>query len=107
VLHLKKNIYPSEVCVYLIFTDIIQSKFIVETTYKILIQTGSLQKDINIDNANFYIIIYGENDQTKKLYLKSDKTNSFNKDEKTEFEFTTNDVGKVSVISIISLLFFV
>ncbi|CAF0906528.1 unnamed protein product [Adineta steineri] len=75
-----------------------------EITYKISIQTDSYQKDIMEDNASFYMIIHGENNQTQKLYLKdgltSDKKILFAKDEKTEFEFQTIDVGKIIKIII-------
>ncbi|CAF3803025.1 unnamed protein product [Rotaria sordida] len=75
-----------------------------ETAYKILICTSSEQKDIINEDANFYITIYGQKDQTKKLYLKhaiiSDKKNLFKKDDKTEFEFKTIDVGKISKIAL-------
>ncbi|CAF0753759.1 unnamed protein product [Rotaria sp. Silwood1] len=75
-----------------------------ETTYKTLICTSSEQKDIINQDANFYIIIYGQKDQTKKLYLKHatihDKKKLYKKDDKAEFEFKTIDVGKISKIAV-------
>lgn len=61
--------------------------FILEITYKILIQTDSFLKD----NSYFYIIIHGQNNQTNKLYLKD----SIPSNKKSEFQFKTIDIGKV------------
>ncbi|CAF3891735.1 unnamed protein product, partial [Adineta steineri] len=81
-----------------------KSVSIKEIAYKISIQTDSYQKDIMEDNASFYMIIHGENNQTQKLYLKDGLTSNkkvlFAKDEKTEFEFQTIDVGKIIKIII-------
>ncbi|CAF2907936.1 unnamed protein product [Rotaria sp. Silwood2] len=75
-----------------------------ETPYKILIYTSSQQKDIINEDANFYIIIHGQKDQTKKLYLKhatiNDKKKLYRKDDKAEFEFKAIDVGKISQITL-------
>ncbi|CAF4048502.1 unnamed protein product, partial [Rotaria magnacalcarata] len=73
-----------------------------EISYKVLVCTGSDQKDSINEDAAFYIIIHGQKNQTKKLYLKeatiSDKKDLFKKDGKTEFEFKTIDVGKIEKI---------
>ncbi|CAF0916685.1 unnamed protein product [Adineta steineri] len=83
---------------------IAQGRVLREIAYKISIQTDSYQKDIMEDNASFYMIIHGENNQTQKLYLKDGLTSNkkvlFAKDEKTEFEFQTIDVGKIIKIII-------
>ncbi|UJR35879.1 hypothetical protein I4U23_028622 [Adineta vaga] len=75
-----------------------------ETSYKVSIQTGSTQKDMIKDNVNLYIVIYGENNQTEKLYLTSGlistKTFTIKKDEKNDFQFNTADVGKITKLVI-------
>lgn len=71
-------------------------------TYKILLRTGPNQEEG--EHSNLYLTIFGQNGQTKKLALnensKVNKKVSFKKNEKIDLEFKTNDVGKVSVISI-------
>lgn len=73
--------------------------FIKETTYKISARFRSLQKPTINNNANLYMIIVGENNQTEKLLLLNNTTD--------EQEFQTNDVGKVSHLKSFLLKFHV
>ena len=77
-----------------------QNFFILEATYKTLVQTGASQEEG--DHSNLTITIVGKTGQTKAMPLdettKTNKTTPFNKDEKIEFEFKTHDVGKVRFI---------
>lgn len=65
-----------------------------------LICTSSHQKDFINQDANFYLIIHGQKGQTKKLYFKdaiiSDKMDLYKQGAKTEVEFKSTDVAKVS-----------
>lgn len=65
-------------------------------TYKVSIQTSATQKDEIKNPANVYLILYGEDGQTEKLYL-NDSTETFTirQNEKNDFQFKTTDVGKV------------
>ncbi|CAF2520074.1 unnamed protein product [Rotaria sp. Silwood2] len=54
---------------------------------KVLLRFGSLQKTSIDDGSNLYMIIVGENGQTKKIPLLPNK--------KGEIELKTNDVGKI------------
>lgn len=53
-----------------------------------MVRFGKVQQVLPNDDSGLYIIIVGENGQTKKMPLGVDK--------KGEVEFKTNDVGKVS-----------
>ena len=74
-----------------------ENVFTVEVTYKTLVQTGALQEEG--DHSNLTIAISGKNGQTKAMPLdetsKMNKKTSFKREEKSEFEFKTHDVGKV------------
>ena len=65
--------------------------------YKILIRTGTDQEEI--DDSTLYLSILGKNGQTKKMPLneitKTIKNVSIKKNDKIDYEFKTNDVGKV------------
>jgi hypothetical protein len=54
--------------------------------YNVSVQYSSQQQTPTEDNNNLYMVIVGENGQTKKLPLSM----------KNEIEFTATDVGKVS-----------
>ena len=68
-----------------------------EIAYKILIQTGEYQEEG--DHSRLHITIFGKNGQTKMMPLnettRTDKTNLVKANAKIEYEFKTNDVGKV------------
>jgi hypothetical protein len=63
-----------------------------ETTYKVLIRTGTLHEEG--DDSNLYLTIFGQNGQTKKMPL-NETTKTNKKNEKIEYEFKTKDIGKV------------
>ncbi|CAF1409527.1 unnamed protein product [Adineta ricciae] len=72
-----------------------------EMTYTVSIQTSSTQKDEIKDPANVYLILYGEDNQTERLYLnESTETCTIRPGERNDFQFKTTDVGKISKIVI-------
>ena len=76
----------------------------IETSYRIFVRTGSDQEEGT--SSNLDITIVGIHGQTRRMPL-SDRTKTrepmtFRKEETIEFEFTTNDVGEVSPLTISS-----